>query len=377
MGKLADKIRAYNRVKSVRSEAIKFIVIADVLLILAAFLLGEEAIYKTLRASVSPVLKNPSAYESAFTAAEWVALITPAIALFTAWFAHRRDDKSGGRGIKDIITRVVGTNPYNLDTDVIAASMTKQSVLVAIAAALLAVIQTFDPKKKIYAELLKYLASCGFAFAILFLLVSMVCYDYASRFRWPVYYKAQLVRKALMLDVLSWYFLLTSFVLTIALISPRLSVLTCITAGFLMWWYYFFPRQGARAVTYNSDTDVKVKDIAESRDFYMDVLGLEAHKREDGRVTLRIRGGAEIILQSDKTNFAAQHLSFTMTVDDLKVAENVLKQKGVTPEPEPETWRSAGGVETRVVTFKDPHNQHSIELSASTATLGDDRAARV
>ncbi|HYH87057.1 MAG TPA: VOC family protein [Pyrinomonadaceae bacterium] len=376
MSKFVDKISAYIRVKSVRSGAIKFIVIADVVLILAAFLLGEEAIYNTLPALVSPVLQNPRGYESAFYAAEWVALITPAIALLTAWFAHWRDERLGGRGIKDIITRVVGTNPYNLDTDVIAASMTKQSVLAAIAAALLVVIQIFEPKNKMYGALLKYLSSCGFAFAILFLLVSMICYDYASRFRWPAYHKAQLVRKALILDVLSWYFLLTSFVLTTALISPRLSVLTCIAAGFLMWWYYFFPREGARAVNYSSDNDVKVKDLTESKNFYMDVLGLKAHKLKDGKVTLRARGGAKITLQPESASFDAQHLSFTMTAEDLKVAEEILKQKGVTPKPKLETWSSAGGVETRVVTFKDPHNQHSIELSASAPTRGDDLTAR-
>jgi hypothetical protein len=65
-------------------------------------------------------------------------------------------------------------------------------------------------------------------------------------FRWEQFHKAQLARKALLLDVWSWYFLLTSFVLSIALINPRLSVAMCVSAGILMWWYYFFPGPRAR-----------------------------------------------------------------------------------------------------------------------------------
>lgn len=124
--------------------------------------------------------------------------------------------------------------------------MTKQSILAAISAGLIVYIQPSSGLPQAADDwLFKYcvrgLATGGFAFAILFLLISMVCYDYASRFSWLGDDKAQLVRKALLLDVLSWYFLLTSFVLSIALISPRLSVLTCVSSGFLMWWYYFFP----------------------------------------------------------------------------------------------------------------------------------------
>jgi uncharacterized membrane protein len=156
-----------------------------------------------------------------------------------ARFAHNQDEKHKGRGIKDILLREVGSEPYNLKTDVIAASMTKQSVLAAIAAVSVAVIQLF-PKLELFGRVVKFLSTLGFAFAILFLLVSMVCYDYASRFHWPAFYKVRLVQKALLLDVFSWYFLLTSFLLSIALINPRLSVLTSVVAGVLMWWYYFF-----------------------------------------------------------------------------------------------------------------------------------------
>jgi hypothetical protein len=176
-----------------------------------------------------------------FKLAELIALLTPAVALLTAWFAHYGDERYGGRGIKHVIQQVKKSKQsYNLKPEVITGSMTKQSVSAAIASILVALVQQY-PNQTTFGTLIKFLTTCGFGFTILFLLVSMVCYDYASRFRWKPSHKAQLVRKALLLDVWSWYFLLTSFVLSLALISARLSVATCVLAGILMWWYYFFP----------------------------------------------------------------------------------------------------------------------------------------
>jgi hypothetical protein len=224
---------------SIRAQILKLILVVGTALILVAHLSGKNAIHSIIWKGASAFWNNPDGYESAFTLTEWVAVVTPALALLLAWFAHHRDERHRGKGIKDIILREVGKEPYLLKTEVIAASMTKQSVLAAIAAVSLALIQQV-PRPDLFGRVVWFLSTCGFAFAILFLLVSMVCYDYACRFHWPRFYRAGLVQKALVLDVYSWYFLLTSFLLSIVLINPRLSVITSVVAGVLMWWYYFF-----------------------------------------------------------------------------------------------------------------------------------------
>ncbi len=238
-----------------RSCTLWWIIVSSPALVLTAFLSGNTTLYKAFERG-GEVLRNPGGFRSDFTLTQWLVLITPALTLLTAWLAHYYDVspehegaknalfETGGGGVKDAILRIERENRYNLRTEVIAASMTKQSILAAISAGLIVFIQPSSGQLQASGEsLFKYcargLATGGFAFAILFLLISMVCYDYASRFNWPDGYKSQLVRKALLLDVLSWYFMLTSFTLSIALISPRLSVLTCVCSGFLMWWYYF------------------------------------------------------------------------------------------------------------------------------------------
>jgi hypothetical protein len=207
-------------------------------LIFVSLFLGQDGI----KLAPTTTIERLCEYLLDFKLAELIALITPAVALLTAWFAHYGDERYGGRGIKHVVKNIkkMGEGSYNLDTEAITGSMTKQSVLAAIASILVALVQQY-PNKTSFGILIKFLTTSGFGFTILFLLVSMVCYDYASRFRWRPFHKAQLVRKALLLDVWSWYFLLTSFVLSLALISARLSVATCVIAGILMWWYYFFP----------------------------------------------------------------------------------------------------------------------------------------
>lgn len=248
MGKGWTSVKTFFQDKSVRMRTLKLILLANVLLLLAA--LSLDRLLALVRPSgvqlsvnqATPFWNDPLRQLIAFTAKEWVALITPALALLLARHAHQRDHKFHGRGVKDIVTKHKTRTPYNLDTNVIAASMTKQSVLAAIASILAVVIQQLQNRAG-FSGLVTSLATIGFAFAILFLLVSMVCYDYASRFDWTQFYKAQLVRKALLLDVYSWYLLLTSFTLSIALISPWLSILISFASGILMWWYYFFPAE--------------------------------------------------------------------------------------------------------------------------------------
>ena len=351
--------------KGVRRMILLTIFFTDLLLIFAA-ILGGAILSSAWWRPILPAFVIDWQEHSPFFAVEWVALITPGIAILMAAFAHWRDNSSEGRGVKDIITRTVGKFPYSLDADVISASMTKQSVLAAIAAALVAVIQLYNPvdsRKVMFQELVKTISTIGFAFAILLLLVSMVCYDYAGRFRWPTFYKAQLVRKALLLDVWSWYLLLASFVLTLALVRPWLSILTCITAGFLMWWYYFFPRGGPDdtiGIRGISNCVVKVKDLVKAEDFYCKTLGLDICGRQMNQLWLRVGAWSEITLQIDATITVPSVLYFTMPEEDLQFAIKTLEQLKINFTTVPPEAKTNNEVKAQRINVADADNQHKV-----------------
>jgi uncharacterized membrane protein len=220
-----NTITVFFRTQAVKAWTFTFLMVAGAALLFVAVFAGSNGI--SFQSSMA--MERLRGYTRDFEAAQVVALITPVVALLTAWFAHYGDEHFGGNGIKHIVKKM-RPECYNLETDVITGSMTKQSVLAAIASILAGLVLQYD-NKTTFGLLIKFLTLCGFGFTILFLLISMVCYDYASRFRWEQFHKAQLARKALLLDVWSWYFLLTSFVLSIALINPRLSVAMCVSAG--------------------------------------------------------------------------------------------------------------------------------------------------
>ena len=374
--------------KGVRRMILFTIFFTDLLLIFAAS--GGGAILFSERwQPILPAFVINWHKQSPFSAVQWVALITPGIAILMAAFAHWRDHWSQGRGVKDIITRTVGKNPYSLDADVISSSMTKQSVLVAIAAALVAVIQLYNPVsdvppanptlgttldsgKVMYRETVKTISTIGFAFAILLLLVSMVCYDYAGRFRWPTFYKAQLVRKALLLDVWSWYLLLASFVLTLALARPWLSILTCITAGLLMWWYYFFPRGGSGdtiGIRGISNCVVKVKDLVKAEEFYCKTLGLNICARETNQLCIRVGAWSEIILKIDAAIASPSVLCCTMPEEDLQFAIKTLEELGINFTTVPTEAKTDNKIRPQRIAVTDADKQHRVDFVAPTKTL--------
>lgn len=383
--KLIGRFAAVITEKSVRRMILFTIFFTDLLLIFAAST-GEAILSSEPWKSILPPFVIRWHEQSPFSAVEWVALITPGIAILMAAFAHWRDEWSNGRGVKDIITRTVGRFPYSLDADVISASMTKQSVLAAIAAALVAVIQLYNPGlvvppasqtpgttlNSIYQEWVKTISTFGFAFAILLLLVSMVCYDYAGRFRWPTFYKAQLVRKALLLDVWSWYLLLGSFVLTLALVRPWLSIFTCITAGFLMWWYYFFPRGGPGdilAIRGITNFVVKVKDLAKAEEFYCKTLGLDICARNTNQISLRVGAWSEVILLMDAASASPSALSCTMPEEDLQFAIKTLQELEINFTTEPAEAKTNNKVKAQSISVADADNQHSVSFIAPKKIL--------
>jgi hypothetical protein len=168
-----------------------------------------------------------------------MALCLPIVVLpFLALLFHRLDAKRGGGGIKDRIGAL--PHPHSrLTPDVIAATMTKQSILAAIAAIFLASEEKGSLAATEFSRFSIGLSRLGFAVALLLLTVSVLAYDYANRFELRREEKYELVRKGLSLDVLSWYVLLASYIVNMASTNVRTSILVSIITGFLVQWYYF------------------------------------------------------------------------------------------------------------------------------------------
>jgi hypothetical protein len=191
-----------------------------------------------------------------FNAREWVALLTPIAAYFLAQIFHVLDERFRGGGIRNRVHDVKRANSYTYDLNpsAIAATMTKQSVLTAIAAILLAVLQGYrqggNPDLGTTREFSFFaarLSMFGFLVSIVLLLVSMKCYDYACRFNLVNMYRAELVSKGLTLDIWSWYLLLFSLTIGVASLNPTVSIMMSFVAGYLLWWYYFIhPRAEIR-----------------------------------------------------------------------------------------------------------------------------------
>lgn len=184
-----------------------------------------------------------------FSVRELVSLATPIVAWVLAMIFHVLDKRFRGGGIKDrvdIVTKLTGRS-YDLTPGAIAATMTKQSVLIAIAAILLGVVQAYhrgsgdavvirESEFKIFSSRASML---GFLLSIVLLLVSLKCYDYACRFNLKDLYKAELIKKGLVLDIWSWYLILFSLVIGVASLSTTVSIAVSFVVGYLLWWYYF------------------------------------------------------------------------------------------------------------------------------------------
>lgn len=350
------KVGWFYRNEPIRALILTLIVLSDLVLIWIAFFEGEEGI----KWSSLERLEHWKNIIVGFSARQWASLITPAAALLLAYIAHARDGNSKkGTGIRNITQRMGGT-AYNLETDVIAASMTKQSILAAIASILIVIIQA-APKTTDYLRLVWILSTCGFVFSIVLLLISMVCYDYASRFNWSSFYKAELVGKALRFDIWSWYFLLTSLVLSIALISTRLSVVSGMFAGILMWWYYFFRPEKAGTDLYIrglSDVTLGVTNLKNARDFYQGTVGLKVLDEQNDYVCLKVGEWCRIKL-IQRSAITPQELVFTISPDDFDTAVKTLYRNNV-------SYTSLQGA-APTISIRDP-DSHTVKICSMTKT---------
>jgi hypothetical protein len=221
--------------------------ILAVIVVFGAFFYGSESFLS----STEEYLRRRVSHLSL---RQWIAILAPILAFIVAKLIHWLDLKYQGGGIRHRVLGI-GVDRFEIDPGVLAATMTKQSVLAAIAAILLAIVQTargalsqtgtVEPSVQTDSSFLPFpmfaaeLSTIGFLVSILLLLVSMKCYDYANRFKLPKAYKFTLIDKGLSFDIASWYALLYSFTLGIASISVTTSILLSILSAYLLWGYYF------------------------------------------------------------------------------------------------------------------------------------------
>lgn len=325
------RIGHFYKKEKIQAGILTLILLSNLVLLWTALFEGEQG----LPWPPYEALKNWITKDRGFSARQWMSLITPAAALLIAVFAHWLDEQKHGRGLRDI--RKTMSLKYDLKTEVIAASMTKQSVLAAIASILIVMIQG-APKSSDYLRFVSFISIFGFVFAIVLLLVSMVCYDYASRFTWGKSYKVELVHKALRFDTLAWYFLFTSLVLSTALISTRLSVITGMFAGILMWRYYFFSRKETDLYIRGlSDVVISVADLSTAKEFYGDKLGLKIDEK-DGEVNVQVGDWSNVkLVQATPSGITSPEIVFTLSPNDFDAALETLTKNNVNYTQEPAT----------------------------------------
>ncbi len=237
---LSDKVKRW--IKPHWVKPLSLVILVGAALILSWFAFG----HRSNRITSDIVSTHFRRRFSNLGVREWVAFITPITAYIIARFTHWLDEICDGGGLRHRVYDISGER-FSLDADVIAATMTKQSVLAAIAAILLTIVievrhnlpQSAPNEPISFPFLATELSTIGFLLSILLLLVSMKCYDYAARFNLPETYRITLIDKGLDLDILSWYLLLFSFALGIASMSVTLSILLSFIGGYSLWWYYF------------------------------------------------------------------------------------------------------------------------------------------
>ena len=110
---------------------------------------------------------------------------------------------------------------------------------------------------------------------------------------------------------------------------------------------------------------VRVKDLARSEPFYLDVLDLEVGIRDEQRnwLFLSAGGGAGmVVLQEDKGEWPLQHFAFTIEAQDIERAAALLRERGVEVEgPVVHQWMNSTSLY-----FDDPDG-NKLELLALAA----------
>jgi predicted enzyme related to lactoylglutathione lyase len=106
-----------------------------------------------------------------------------------------------------------------------------------------------------------------------------------------------------------------------------------------------------------------VDDMAKARQFYGQVLGLDVQEIEMGMIELRLEGGARVLVYPKINHVPATFTVLNFPVEDVEMAVDGLKKKGVRFESyqEKDIKTDAKGIaggkseeEPRIAWFKDP-----------------------
>jgi len=320
-------------------------------------------------------------YKGSFTWTTWVPtkktsepravlnvreLLYFAAPLFTILFtllAHLFDALLAGGGIAQRGQEI--ERLHDLRTDVITGTMTKQSVLVALASIFIVFVQQEKTTGETdYFVVVRWVASAGFLTSIFLMLISVKTYDYANRFNWQEHpdhiedtrpdprYRLQLVRKAFRLDVIAFYFLLYTAIIATGLIERWFPIAASLVCGLLLWTTYFFSRgkegaEGATATLRPHSVTLSVHDADAAAQWYRTKLKFS----DGGRAGLLEKNGfgVELVKVEAPAPEVIARLSFR--VDDVDALANELKAAGVeeveAEQPPPFkqfTVRDVGGV---------------------------------
>ena len=218
--------------------------------------------------------ERPFSPPALLTLSEVLYFAAPVFTLFFTVAMHFADVRLPGGGLSH---RAHETSElHNLKPDVISGTMTKLSVLAALASIfILFTQQQQDQPRSDYYVVVRLFASAGFLISIFFMLIAVKTYDYANRFSWEnhpdhragpyrdPYYKVRLSVKAFVLDIVSFYFLIFTAILTTGLIVPWFPIAASAVCGSLLWITFFFWPKKKTTASGSPDLSKRPKRIAE------------------------------------------------------------------------------------------------------------------
>ncbi|MCG8457953.1 MAG: hypothetical protein MI919_16875 [Holophagales bacterium] len=169
-------------------------------------------------------------------------LLALCLTLLFCVLTHRLDRTFGGGGLANRFDQLV-TEKFSRSVESASMAVTKQSIFVAISLGLIAFISVRNAPdgepSDAYYLLLENLELLALGAALLFSLVSILCYDYTHRFVWESHFQEDLLKKALFLDTLAWYSLASGLGLCFGHIHPLALMLATLFLGVLLLFYYF------------------------------------------------------------------------------------------------------------------------------------------
>jgi catechol 2,3-dioxygenase-like lactoylglutathione lyase family enzyme/protein-S-isoprenylcysteine O-methyltransferase Ste14 len=267
---------------------------------------------------------------------ELVFIAAPVLTFLFTLTAHIVDKKLAGGGMAQRAVEL--KHLHDLKPDIVTGTMTKLSVLVALAAIFIIIVQQ-DPALTGYTAFVRWIASVGFLISIFLMLISVKTYDYANRFNWEEhptrggaqwsYYRIQLASKAFALDISAFYFLLFTAILATGLVERWLPIPASLLCGFALWVTYFFfrkdPPLGVASLKPHSVT-LSVSDSGAAATWYKEKLGFAVNERTK---LLEKNGFTVQLKQADgSTPKGVAEVSFV--VDDVEALAAALKAQGAT-----------------------------------------------